>query len=130
LKGSGDFSIGSKHWPGVSKLVEECAEVLQVCGKLMGTAGERQHWDGTDLKKRLEEEIADMQAAAVFVTETCNLDVPFMNARRMEKLGTFRGWHQAGDPPPSDNYKCVVCRVNWVNAKEGYDTCPECLRKL
>lgn len=29
------FSIGSKRWPGISKLIEECGEVLQIAGKLM-----------------------------------------------------------------------------------------------
>lgn len=33
---SGDFSIGGTLWPGLSKLIEECGEVLQVGGKLIG----------------------------------------------------------------------------------------------
>ncbi len=39
MTASGDFSIGSDIWPGISKLIEEAAEVGQVCGKLIGSGG-------------------------------------------------------------------------------------------
>lgn len=68
------FAIGDQDWPGISKLIEECGEVVQVCGKLMGTRGEHEHWDGSDLKVRLEEEIADLIAAVEFVCDKNNLD--------------------------------------------------------
>lgn len=30
------FAIGDKEWPGISKLIEEAGEVLQICGKAHG----------------------------------------------------------------------------------------------
>ena len=62
LSGSGDFSIGSKLWPGVSKVIEEMGELQQVLGKLIAVAGETKHWDG-DLRPKLIEEIGDLRAA-------------------------------------------------------------------
>jgi len=102
MKGNGDFSIGSKIWPGVSKLIEECGEVQQVCGKLMGTGGEVDHWDGTNLRQRLEEELADMFAAARFVAFRNGLDAKAIQERCAEKLALFTKWHLEGDPPPGE----------------------------
>ena len=93
-RGSGDFSIGSKFWPGISKLIEECGEAIQVAGKLLGSAGIARHWDGSDLRERLEEEIGDVIAAYLFVIETNNLNWRRISARRDEKLELFRKWHE------------------------------------
>lgn len=95
------FAIGSKQWPGISKLIEEAGEVQQVCGKLLGTGGERAHWDGSDLKLRLEEEIADLQAALLFVQTSNGLDRLRIEKRAEEKLIKFLEWHESGDPTPT-----------------------------
>lgn len=92
----GEYSIGSGHWPGLSKLIEEAGEVCQVAGKIMGTGGERMHWDGSDLKVRIEEEIADVLAACAFVIEACELDETFITDRIDEKITRFRDWHKNG----------------------------------
>lgn len=90
------FAIGSPEWPGLSKLAEEAGEVLQVVGKLMGTGGKTNHWDGTNLADRLSEELADLMAACDFViTETSGLDAEAIRLRRERKLATFREWHAA-----------------------------------
>lgn len=36
------------------------------------------------------------------------------------------------DPPPAPpgGYKCAVCKVNPVDAANGYDTCDDCLRRV
>jgi hypothetical protein len=60
---TGEYSIGSNVLPGLSKLVEECGEVVQAVGKIMGAHGFVTHWDGSDLKERLEDEMADLWAA-------------------------------------------------------------------
>lgn len=91
---AGDFSIGSDKWPGVSKLIEEAGEVQQVCGKLMGAAGDVQHWDGTDLRYRLTEEIADLSAALRFVAEQGGLDIEKIRHRARYKYELFRQWHK------------------------------------
>src|ERR1700722_7934464 len=80
------FAIGSKVWPGLSKLIEECGEVVQVCGKLLGTGGASAHWDGSDLRERLTEEIADVLAAARFVILHNGLDEAAIAKRTNEKL--------------------------------------------
>src|SRR5690242_1418707 len=90
------FAIGDAEWPGISKLVEESGEVLQVCGKLMGTGGKIDHWDGSNLKEKLEEELADMFAAARFVIDQCGLDEQKMAARVLFKLQRFLTWHNLG----------------------------------
>lgn len=96
-----DYEIGSDNWPGLSKVVEESGELLQVLGKIMGTGGETEYWDGTDLAERLREEIADLTAALDFFQ-----DMNFNRIYRKEgdwlsmknrisyKLGKFRFWHE------------------------------------
>jgi len=96
---SGDFSLGSSVWPGVSKLIEECGEVQQVCGKLLGTGGLPNHWDGTDLSERLLEEMADVTAAVRFVLEENSLDEEAFEERIAAKLQLFREWHTEQTKP-------------------------------
>lgn len=96
----GMFAIGDKEWPGISKLVEECGETLQVAGKLMGSRGTILHWDGSNLKTRLEDELADLIAAATFVADNCRLDRERIRSRADSKLALFRSWHAKEDPLP------------------------------
>ena len=88
------FAIGALVWPGISKLVEEAGEVVQVGGKLLGTDGAEDRWDGSNLRTRLEDEIADLLAAIAFVTQENNLDDPRIQERRMGKLLLFHEWHR------------------------------------
>jgi hypothetical protein len=90
---AGPYSIGSARWPGLSKLTEEMGEVQQVVGKLLGTGGERDHWDGSDLELRLQEELADLRAAIDFVIGECHLDKKAIQARENTKLALFLKWH-------------------------------------
>lgn len=99
-QGTGDFSIGSSFWPGISKLLEEAGEVIQVGGKLLGTAGQLDHWDGTNLKERLEDELADLQAAIEFVACHNDLDDQRMRERIDRKIELFNEWHQGKDRLP------------------------------
>jgi len=93
------FEIGSDKWPGISKLVEECGEVLQVCGKLMGAQGETAHWDGSDLRRELIDELGDVLAAIQFVVAYCNLDPREIAARADFKLTLFEKWHREQTTP-------------------------------
>lgn len=88
------FEIGAKDWPGLSKLIEEAGEVQQVCGKLIGSQGKVDHWDGTNLLVRLKEEIADVMAACEFVIEANELDAEGIWIRSQEKVQRFREWHR------------------------------------
>ena len=90
------YSIGSGRWPGLAKLAEECGEVIQVIGKIIAANGESAHWDGTDLRQRLEDEIADMQAAAAFLVTHSGLDSGRVTSRAAGKLTMFEHWHRDG----------------------------------
>lgn len=87
------FAIGSTVWPGLSKLIEECGEVQQVAGKLLGTGGAPDHWDGTDLRERLTEELADLKAAIRFVILFNELDRELIETLEEAKMATFELWH-------------------------------------
>lgn len=107
---SGYYSIGSDHWPGVSKLIEEMGEVQQVLGKLLGTNGEAEHWDGTNLYERLEDELGDLLAAIEFFTNANPvLDYRAIEVRATAKCALFYRWHGGDDaarmsPPPAFPY--------------------------
>lgn len=91
---SGPYSIGSDTWPGISKLIEECGEVVQVCGKILGTGGKVEHWDGTKLDERLASELGDLLAALRFVALRCGLDRRAVEHRAAEKQALFQRWHE------------------------------------
>lgn len=91
------FAIGDSEWPGLSKLSEESGEIVQVIGKLMGTGGNVQHWDGSNLKVELEKEIADVLAAIEFVSQRCDLDINAITNRMLLKLKRFEQWHALGE---------------------------------
>jgi hypothetical protein len=98
--GSGDFSIGSRLWPGTSKVIEEMGELQQVIGKLIAVAGDTKHWDG-DLRKRLVEEVGDLSAALIFFkSENMTRDELLEIAERTEKkLTLFRQWQKNPSKP-------------------------------
>lgn len=89
---AGPFSIGSDHWPGVAKLLEEMGEAAQVLGKLIAAGGDPNHWDGTNLVDRMVEELGDLSAAIEFVITTNGLDADAIDARAAQKLAVFRHW--------------------------------------
>lgn len=97
--GSGDFSIGGRVWPGLSKLIEEAAEVLQVAGKLQGSRGDVARFDGTNLKERLECELGDLLAAVEFVQRHNPLGRAAIERQRDAKLALFETWHRDQQVP-------------------------------
>lgn len=60
------YSIGSPLMPGLAKLVEEMAELSEVLAKFMGNGGDPEYFGRFNLDDRLEEEIADVEAALRF----------------------------------------------------------------
>lgn len=98
------YSIGSDIWPGVSKLIEEMGELHQVLGKLIATGGEAQHWDGSNLRERLVEEMGDVRAALSFVAAVNDLDPDAIHRRHFTKSVLFNQWHseQRGWVAPLD----------------------------
>lgn len=98
MKGTGEFSIGGKVWTGTSKLLEEMGELQQVLGKLIGSHGETAHYDGSDLRQRLVEEMGDVYAALTFF-EGHNLthaEILLAVDRATTKLALFKKWHSEG----------------------------------
>lgn len=96
---AGPYAIGSTHCPGLSKLAEEAGEVVQVAGKIVGFGGFGTHWDGSQLRERLAEEIADVIAACQFVMIHNELDQIAIEQRIGAKLRLFREWHKRGIAP-------------------------------
>jgi NTP pyrophosphatase (non-canonical NTP hydrolase) len=107
------YAIGSETWPGLSKLVEECGEVLQVAGKLMGTGGQVEHWDGTDLRERMTEELADLLAAIDFLQYMNDLDtIPDLIWCEVVGRGPRGYVHNRPDT-------AHLCRVDHFYGKDG-----------
>jgi homospermidine synthase len=90
------FAFGDKAWPGLAKLAEEAGELVQVIGKLMMTHGESNHWDGSNLRARLIEEMADEAAAIDFVAShvLTTTEVVWMTERVKQKRALFEEWHE------------------------------------
>ena len=90
------FDFGSRTWPGIAKLMEECAEVVQVAAKLVMTQGREEHWGGRNLRAWLEEEIGDALAAINFTIESSGLDRAAIKERQTMKEAMFCRWHAEG----------------------------------
>jgi NTP pyrophosphatase (non-canonical NTP hydrolase) len=91
---SAPYNLGSRVWPGLSKLTEEAGEVIQVAGKIMGTGGEHEHWDGSNLLRRAGEEVADLSAACRVFFQLNGLDgAPWVLEREQHKYRLFLKWH-------------------------------------
>lgn len=120
---SGPYSIGSNHWPGLSKLVEEAGEAQQVLGKLLGTGGEVQHWDGSDLRQRLVEELGDLIAAISFFVAANGLDVEQLDKRSKDKLVLFESWHRSPVPVDPSPPAVTFSEMEKVAASQFWTYC-------
>ena len=84
----GPYSTGSDRWPGLSRLAEEAAEVLQIAGKIIG-GGNDIHDDVTDLRESLQDELGDLRAAIDYVVRKNGLDWDAINRRRDTKRALY-----------------------------------------
>lgn len=82
---------------GVAKLIEECGELQQVLGKKLAMWDQDEHWDGSNLRMRMQEEMADVQAAITFVIKQMGLNQFIIDDRRRDKLKLFETWHEQLD---------------------------------
>lgn len=79
-----------EHVRGISKLTEECGEVLQLLGKLNVFPG-GDHPDGKgDLYKRIADELDDLQAAITFFRMANEVKPDDDRIRR--KYDLFKEW--------------------------------------
>ena len=88
------FALGSTLLPGLSKLMEEAGEIVQVGGKMLQVGNDGPHWDGSILRLRMEEDLGDITAAIEFFIEYNDLDSQRIGARAIEKLALFVKWHK------------------------------------
>lgn len=82
---------------GVAKLIEELGELQQVLGKRLAMWDKDEHWDGTNLKRRMEEEFGDVLAAMSFVQVKLELDDEAIEARMQMKTDIFILWETDPD---------------------------------
>lgn len=94
MASEGPYSIGSDHWPGLSKVMEEAAELVVVCAKLMATNGDRNYWDGRDLLADLHDEMGDVTAAILFLMDHNALDHGWVKSRAQAKRKLFQQWQE------------------------------------
>ena len=80
---------------GMSKLAEECGELIQVAMKAAALGGLGKHWDGTYLIERLEEEMADVLAICRLVREKHALNHERMKDRADRKYELFQEWDKS-----------------------------------
>lgn len=77
---------------GLTKLSEECGELVQAaCKKIAYMDGQHPDKKG-DLDKRIEEEMADVLAACDFVKKKLKLNTKAIEKRRKMKLKRFKKW--------------------------------------
>lgn len=80
-----------------TKLTEECGELVTVLAKIDAFGSTGLHWDGKgSLITRLEDEIADVLAAASFAIEASGLDAERIGNRMADKLLKFEYWDEGG----------------------------------
>lgn len=91
-----EFQLNSQKWPGLAKLTEESGEVLQIVGKLIANGGQDQHWDGTNLRDQIQEELGQLLAAITFVCEHCNLDKEVVERNFETKTALYEKWRKEG----------------------------------
>lgn len=92
------FALGSDILPGAAKVIEEMGELQQVLGKYLATGGDPAHWDGSDLRQRLIEELGDL-SAAILIFGDLNLTAEegaAVTTRGHEKYALFTQWHNEG----------------------------------
>jgi hypothetical protein len=90
---------------GVAKLIEECGELQQVLGKRLACWDQDEHWDGSDLRRRMVEEMGDVMAAIQFVGERWGI-FPEVQDRAFQKLDLFESW----DAEPGNNEHGIDAR--------------------
>lgn len=88
------YNFGSTNWPGLAKVMEEAAEVIQVAAKLQATGGKAQHWDGTNLIMRMEEELGDVLGSIKWlIAHNSELNRAMIFERAQDKITLYNKWH-------------------------------------
>lgn len=92
--------ISGLHNGGLTKLTEESGELVQAISKYVTLKAENPaafiHWDNSNIVEHLEDELADVLAAARAVIDNLQLDEERINKRYHTKLALFEYWHKGG----------------------------------
>lgn len=81
------------HNKGLTKLQEECAELIQIAAKKSAFMSTDLYPDGTDMTSALHDEIADVLAAIEFVVVSMALNANFIEYRKKNKLRRYNEWN-------------------------------------
>ncbi|MBW4469189.1 MAG: hypothetical protein KME45_02890 [Stenomitos rutilans HA7619-LM2] len=94
------------HQDGLTKMMEECGELIQIAAKKSAYYNTDQHPDGKgSLLQRLQDEAADVMAAILFVVETHDLDEKAIWLRVDGKLNQYHEWqHERPVAEPEKPY--------------------------
>ena len=79
---------------GLTKIVEECGELTQICAKKIAYMEKDFHPDGQFMRGEIEKEIADVLASIEFVVAKWNLNREDISNRMMEKLRRYNEWER------------------------------------
>lgn len=82
---------------GLAKLLEEMGELAQVCAKKLAYYDTDAHPDGSSLRERMQEEVADVMAAIEFVIREHGLNRREIERRVQRKYDLFCEWHKQVD---------------------------------
>lgn len=85
------------HQKGLTKLKEECGELITIAAKKSSYINHSVHPDGQILDVRMEEEIADVLAAVEFVIGKFSLSTERIEARRKMKVETYLLWDKEAE---------------------------------
>ncbi len=80
---------------GLTKLQEECAELIQISAKKAAYIDTDIHPDGPKpMSERMIEEMGDVLAAIEFVQEKFGLNKKAIQKRKKQKLEIFKKWYK------------------------------------
>lgn len=78
---------------GLAKLLEELGELSQIASKKLAYIDTDDHPDHQgSMKKRMEDEMADVCAAIAFVIDKMDLDAQYIHDRYNRKVNRFMTW--------------------------------------
>lgn len=88
---------------GLTKLMEECGELIQIAAKKTAYINTDEHPDRVGpLSRRLADEIADVLAACGFVIIEFSLNPTNIERRAIKKLALFTQWHRENAKDPTN----------------------------
>lgn len=83
---------------GLTKLIEECGELIQICAKKLAYYDTDDHPDGKgSMEARMIEEMGDVMAAISFVGRKFHLNVDAVLDRADKKINLFLEWDNSSD---------------------------------